>query len=723
MLTLCRFRRVCIAVGLCWFGMGQTYLHAQQPTDLATTALAIAPQDSAFFMTSLGMKRSWEQFMQGRFVSSLRQVAYVRALEQEIADQWANPQGQMQQVKATLQNPSVRDLLRLGADMLSQEFFVYGDGDWCETIEGLIQFQTEMMTTLQEDPEAIATFFNELTREDIDAIRIPTTVMGFRLSEDGNARSQLDQLEGLLRIGGGQVEELKPFLEKLKRRDLKDGQTLTISLDTSLIPLEQVGEDERETVAKVVELFEGRNLSLTVGVKANMLLLAFGEGTDLLEGLGAPAGERLLDHKSMETLKQAELKELRSVMYASESWRQSQWKANFGNYFKNLSMQLGVALESAADEIPDVEQWQEDIEEGAQWLDDKLLEMAPLYGDMLAWSRSIPGGMEGFTYDWSKNVFLENSNPLRILQHTGAKPLMILGMKQAEIPALMEICDYVLEHTPEHARRFIQSAEQDEEERALALKVFDRAWPLVEQAAEILRDQIGPALSKRETVFSMAAGWTTRDLGNSLPAADEPLSLPELAIACRLTDREQFIEGCVELYEVFDRAVELIRELEPDSVPANYTIPRPIEETIGEATSYSYAELSEAVGLEGFNPQVIVSDKAIVIGYSDRQVRDMIDAKPLTTRPAWLTDETPVAAVTYVDYAGIFAAARSWIQYGMALNDVPMDDPVFPAQGPVPTGNDLLKIWDCLSSAGIAAATSTVDKDGPNISRWVWVSR
>ena len=723
MLTLCRFRRVCIAIGLSWLGVGQTYLHAQQPTDLATTALAIAPQDSAFFMTSLGMKRSWEQFMQGRFVNSLRQVAYVRALEQEFADQWTNPQGQMQQVKATLQNPSVRDLLRLGADMLSQEFFVYGDGDWCETIEGLMQFQAEMMATIQEDPQAIETFFKELTREDIDAIRIPTTVMGFRLSEDGNARSQLDQLEGLLRIGGGQVDELKPFLEKLKRRDLKDGQTLTISLDTSLIPLEQVGENEREAVTKVIELFEGRNVSLTVGVKANMLLLAFGEGTDLLEGLGAPAGERLLDHKSMETLQQADLKELRSVVYASESWRQSQWKANFGNYFKNLSMQMGVALESAADEIPEVEQWKEDIEEGAQWLDDKLLEMAPLYGDMLAWSRAIPGGMEGFTYDWSKNVFLKNSNPLRILQHAGAKPLMMLGMKQAEIPALMEIFDYVLANTPEHARRFIQSAEQDEEERALALKVFDRAWPLVEQAAEILCDQIGPALNERETVFSMAAGWTTRDLGNSLPAADEPLSLPELAIACRLTDRDQFIEGCVELYEVFDRAVELVRELEPDSVPANYTIPRPVEETIGGATSYSYAELSEAVGLEGFKPQVVVSDKAIVIGYSDRQVRDMIDAKPLTTRPAWLTDETPVAAVTYVDYAGIFAAARSWIQYGMALSDVPMDDPVFPASGPVPTGNDILKIWDCFSSAGIAAATSTTDKDGPNISRWVWVGR
>lgn len=139
MTTLCSIRRFCVAIGLSWLGLGQTLLPAQQSTDLASTALAIAPQDSAFFMTSLGMKQSWEQFVQGNFVSSLRKVSYVRALEQEIASQWANPEGEMRQVKATLQNPSVRDLLRLGADMFSQEFFAYGDVKWCETIESTLR--------------------------------------------------------------------------------------------------------------------------------------------------------------------------------------------------------------------------------------------------------------------------------------------------------------------------------------------------------------------------------------------------------------------------------------------------------------------------------------------------------------------------------------------------------------------------------------------------------
>ncbi len=711
-----------LLLALSFSSMSTPGLQAQSPDVLAKTALALAPQDAAFFATSLDMKRSWEQFLQGSFVSKLRRVPYVQSLEQEISNQWRNPQGPVLQAKSTLENPNVRNLLRLTADMFSDEFFVYGSNDWCEMIEELIAFQSRMMAAIQQNPESIATFFQELQREDVDAIRIPTTVIGFRLANDDNARMQLDQLEGILRIGGGQQEEFKPFLEKLKRKDFKDGQSLTITLDASMIPLDEVGEEQLEDVRRLIGLLEGRQLSLTLGVKEKMLLVALGEEADLLAGIGA-SDASLLDHPAMEVLKQADLTELRAVSFASERWREYSWKANFGNYFRNLSMQFSMVMDASQEDIPEAEQWKTDIADGAAWMDNKIAELAPNFGDMLAWSRAIPGGMEGWTYDWSENVLLENGSPLQVLQHAGRSPLLLLGIKQAEIPALNEMCDYFMEEAPEHAKRFIYAAEKDEADRELALKVFDRAWPLFEQAAEIFRDQIAPALDDRETLLVAAAGWTTRQLNPALPMADEPLSIPEFAIACRLNDREQFIGGCVALYEVFDRSVELVRDLYPDAIPAGYSVPRPQEENFDGATSYFYEELVDAVELEGFKPQVIVSDEALVIGYSDRQVRDMIEAKPLATRPAWLTDETPVAAVSYVDYAGMFAAARSWIQFGFSMSGLPLDEPLTQAPLPVPSASDILQIWDCFSSAGIAAGTATIHDDGPSIARWVWVGR
>lgn len=698
--------------GVCW---------AQAPTDLKSTALSWTPQDASFFATSLDMRRSWEQFLRGNFVGSLRRVPYVQSLEQFVGEQWNNPEGPALQAKQALNNPNVRNLLSLAADMWSQEFFVYGGDDWCDTIDGLVAFQSEMTAALQLGPEAVKEFFDDMQRADIDAIRIPTTVIGFRLSDDENVRTQLDQLEGILRFVGGQQLELAPFVDKLTRRDFRDGQALTLSLDTSLIPMEQLEEEQIEVAERAIELLEGRSLSLSLGVKANVLVIAIGEGEDLLADLGNPTSS-LLEHETLETLKQSELSELRSIMFTSQRWRESQWQANFANYFSNLSAQFSLALQVDED-IPDAEEWLAEIEEDAAWLDEKLSELAPEFGDSLAWSRAIPGGMEGWSYDWSANIFLQNDSPLEILRHAGARPLLLLAFKNSELEMLDEIVDYALERTPNHAVRFINAAEEDEEERAMALKVFERAWPLLVEFVNICQEQISPALDVNTSLFALSANWTTQELGPSLPPAEEAVPLPELAWALGLSDREQFIEGCTELYEVFDRVVELVRELSPDAIPADYQVPRPLAETIDGATVYSYAELTQAVELEGFKPQLSVGEDAIVLGFSDSQVRDMLEHKSLSTRPAWLAEDTPVAAVSYVDYAGLFAAFRPWLKYGLSLSGMPLDEPLTQAPAPVPSGRDLLQIWDCFSSAGIAAGTTTVAEDGPTVTRWVWVGR
>jgi hypothetical protein len=282
MLALRHMLNVGLVVVLTCAPWNSNVVRADGPTDLASTGLSIAPQDVAFFVTAIDMGEAWETFVQGNFVKSLRRVEYVRSLEQEILTQWERPSGQMMQVKSTLQNPNVRDLLKLAADMASQEFFVYGDVEWCETIENLIAFQNEIMNRIQDDPDSVQAYFNELQRETIDGIRIPTTIFGFRLTNPALARQQLDALEGIIRVVGGQQEELGPFLEKLQRKDWTDGQSLTITLDTSLIPVEAVEEEQRAQVDKVLELLDGRSVSLSLGVKENLLLIALSEDPDVL---------------------------------------------------------------------------------------------------------------------------------------------------------------------------------------------------------------------------------------------------------------------------------------------------------------------------------------------------------------------------------------------------------------------------------------------------------
>ncbi|MCA9157440.1 MAG: hypothetical protein KDA72_03890 [Planctomycetales bacterium] len=725
MLTLRHHLIVGLIMGWACCGSIASAARAQAPTDLAATALSIAPQDAAFLLTAIDMRKSWETFAQGNFVKSLRRLEYVRSLEQELLSQWEHPAGQIADFKSALRNPNIRDLLRLAADMASHEFFIYGEDDWCDTIENLIAFQNEIMTQIQQDPNNLEEFFNQLDRETVDGLRVPTTIFGFRLSDEAVARQQLDALEGIIRVVGGQQKEIRPFLEKLHRKDLADGQTLTMTLDTSLIPLDKIDEDQREVVDKVLELLEGRSASLSLAVKSNLLLIGVGEGADLLEKVGE-ASSKLIDHERMSVLKEAATSDVRTILFASKRWRQSQWNASFEHYFRNLFVQFSVAIDSEADEdggISDAEKWKEELLQDAERLDEMIADVAPDFGDMLAWSHAITSGSEGWSYDWSSNPLFESVSPMQILEHAGANSLYLLAFKHRALPALNELCDYAMERIPEHAVRFIAAAERDEEDRELALRVFKQAWPLAEEAAEILRDKIAPALDEKESLLSLSAAWTTRELGNDLPRADEPLTLPELAIACKLRDRELFLEGCQELYGVFDKVVELVREVDQDAIPADYEIPRPVEEAIGEASSYHYEELTSAVGMAGFKPQLVIADDVVIFGYSDRQVRDMLGRRALATRPAWLTDETPVAAVGYADYGGMLAAMRPWIMYGFSMSGMPLNQPLAPADGPVPSANDLLQIWDTFSAAGVAAATVSTDDSGPTVAHWVWVSR
>lgn len=714
-----------LAAGIFLWAVGQKSTRAQSAStaaaSLSETALTIAPEDVAFFSTSVNLRAGWQELVEGNFVSRLRQVPYIQQLEAEARMQWENAPGPAAQAKMFIESPNGQNLLGLASDLFSNEIFVYGGDDWCDMIDGFVALQSGFTTAMNGGPEAIEQYIANLTKADIDKIRIPTTVLGFRMTDDENARLQLDALEGIIRLVGMSAEEAQPFLSRLRRSELEEGQTLSISLDTSLIPMESLGGDEREVAERFVELLEGRTVSFAIGVKDNILLLAMGEEDTVISEVGE-ASSTLLDHPRMELLKKADTSRLRAVSFASKKWRVSQWRANFDSYFQRLAAQLEMAIKTEADSVEDLESWLEDIRTDAKMLDSYLGDPNDL-GAALAWGVATDSGSEGYGYDWSNSQILENAAPLSVLENVGSSPLMLLGLKQKENEYAEGILDFMIDRAPIHIRRFIALAEEQDERRNEALEVFDRAWPLVIDAYGILKDKIGPSMDKHESVFVAAGQWTTTNLGPNAPPVSKPLPIPELAFACKLTNRDQFINGCVELFGIADRVVDLVRDIEPGSVPPNYVIPRPDEESIAGGKRYFYQQLSSAVPLEGFNPQLSITEDVLVFGYSERQVDDMLVKKQLRSRPAWMTPSTPVAAVSFIDMAGMVTSARPWLEFGLSAANPDMDQPLSNDPGPIPTGNDVLQIWDCFTSLGKAAATVTVSNSGPTATRWVWVAQ
>ncbi|MCA9201188.1 MAG: hypothetical protein KDA87_26790, partial [Planctomycetales bacterium] len=547
-----------------------------------------------------------------------------------------------------------------------------------------------------------------------------TLVVGFRVAEANNAVFLLDALASMVQMIGLQVDEAKPFIQRLKSMELENGKAMTISLDTDLIPMEELDEDQREIAAKVIELLEGRSVSFAMGVKDGVLLTVFSENKSAI-GQVMARENNLLSHPKLAVLRNADTSRLRSVNYVSKEFKESQWNANFSGYFQRMSGQVQMAMKSS-DENGQLQSLAEEIETDARWLDEKLASAGGTFGETLTWSVATDKGSEGYSYDWSSNKLLQNAVPLSLLDHAGDSPLLMFALKQNENEIAKQMVEYVLGRIPEYVRQGIELSEQDESKKAEALDLFGRAWPLVVDAYEILRDKVAPSMSGNESLFVFSGLWSTDTLGPNAPPPSGPLPLPEFAIASSMDNRDMFINGCSELYGVFDRVVELVREVNPNAVPADYEIPRPVKASIEGGSSYTYEQLAASVPLEGFNPQVAVTDQVLVIGYSQRQVDSMLRAKKLRAMPAWITPSTPVAAFGYADMAGIVQTIRPWIEFGLSVTNPDLDQPLAPGPGPIPTGNDVLRIWDCFTSMGKAASTVTVSDSGPTVGRWVWVS-
>ncbi len=178
---------------------GQASAVASQPTalKLESTGLTLAPSDAAFYSSSLNLRDGILKEVESGVIGSLRQTNYMQELEAYLKDKWDNPDPQIVQAKSLLTGGIARELIKLAGDMAAQECFMFGDKSWSKFLDAFVQMQYDMADLNGQDPEVIREHLLSLDREYFDAIPIPTTVIGFQLSEDGNARAQLDSFEGL----------------------------------------------------------------------------------------------------------------------------------------------------------------------------------------------------------------------------------------------------------------------------------------------------------------------------------------------------------------------------------------------------------------------------------------------------------------------------------------------------------------------------------------------
>ena len=706
--------------------MAQTTATQTKPaTELATTALSLAPSDAAFFSTSLNMRKAWRQSLDSGWLAAVRQVAYVQQMESYLQQQWNNPDPQLAEAKRVLESPIVGDILNLLLDMSSHECFVIGDQSWSGFVQGFAELQYEIASVNSTDTEALRQMLLDLDKEDIDAIPVPSTIIGFQLKDAENARTQLDALEGVLQLALGNVEPLRPLAKGVKRKDLSNGQILSLTLKASDIPwrtIPDLGPEAEEAVEHVAELISDRQLVFSLGVIGTRLMMAISESPDTLSQLGK--SENLLATEELDKLVQFKPDDLRSVMYTSGEFRIATWQSNFGHYFERIARQVSNAILAENENSRALERWQEKLLDDCEWLDDQIAEMIPEYHSALAFSFASAEGLETLSYDWTPNWLLENAKPLAVASHGGTSPLVLMATRQRLLEDLGGIIDATMTELPEHAKAVIDSGVLSEEDARNASLAMAEVWPLVDKIYQAFRDKVVPGMDGNEALVSIAALTAVSRLSDNAPPAPEPLPLPEIGLVMKLKNQDRFLTGCNEIIQTINQLIDLARNADPSSVPGDLRIPTPVEENLpGGGKRFSFPTGAPAP-FDQFQVQLAINNQIAVVGYSTRQVRELFQPRPLAARPAWYSTETPTCAVGFVDISGICQAMKPWLHYGLSLSGRELNEPLAPgANGaPVPTGNDLLEIWDTFKKLGKTAGTTVLDEEGVTTSHWIWVT-
>lgn len=696
----------------------------QAATKLETTGLGLASSEVAFFNSSLNMRKAWQQQLESGWIAELRQVPYIHQLEAFLQDQWDNPRPQTEQVKTFLSSPIARDVFALFRDMGAQECFVIGEQNWCEFLAAMSTLQYDI-ASMTGDEEALKNYFLEMKKEDLDAIPIPTTIIGFQLTEDTNARNQLDALEGILQLALGSSDELKPLAEGLRRKDLNNGQILTMTFEAEDIPWQNIplqDADAQEQIDRMADLLAGRQLVLSLGVIGNRLMMSISESSDTLLSLGRDAN--LLTTDALKQLTSNQPADLRGVGYTSGEFRNAAWESNFGNYFERIALQISGQIVALAEDPEKLEAWQEKLLEDCEWLDERVSAMMPEFSPGLVYAYQTADGSESLTYDWTPSWLLENAKPFAVTQHGGTNPLILIATRQRWLTEVNEMVEGILEELPNHVEQLLEAGLAEDEDAAEKVRfAVDEVLPIIENIYAALRDKIVPSLDGNESLVSITALATAAQLSEDSPPPPQPLPLPEVGMVMKLKNKDLFLAGCDDIVQSINTLIDLAREQNPGNVPPNARIPEPMEESLaGGGTRYSYP-LGAPAPWDQFEPQLAINKQVAVLGLSTRHVRDMYQGRPLAARPGWYSPKDSVAAVGFVDFAGIFRSLRPWVQYGLSMTNDDLQQPLGPPQGevPVPTGSDVLQIWDTFKKLGKAAGTTTIDKNDVTVSHWIWV--
>ena len=630
---------------------------------------ALVPADASFYAALLRCKEQIDLVYNSKAYKALRELPLVKTAYARLKSELGKEDGPMAQVNRLMQSKENQELVQLLIEMASDEVFVYGDKSWGDllALAGKVsnaQNVSQVRALLNGSDVNKAGMRGMLLnlQSNRKMLRLPDLVFGFKLKNADRAEAQIKRLEEM----ATNLIELVPALKgKLSRTKVGSSNLLTLQLDGSLIPWEDVNlrdfEEKKDEFEALLDHARKMTLNVSLGVKDGYLLLALTSTVKNLETFGS--GKALAGVEELAVLKKFADKPVTDLTYVSKTFLDKLSGLN-----TDYSELIGLAKE-ALDQAPIKEARKEAIKKDIDRLIAEAKKPDFVAGAQVAVSYMTPSGYEAYFYNFSKMPQAEAVD-CKLLRHVGGDPILAAafgftsdGKGYAETIRLLKIAYGHLEAV------LLDMA--PEEGREMYNKVSKAIFPILQRFDDTTTKLLIPSLKQSGLGLVLDAKWKSKRWAEMAPELPREMPLPELGLLLGISDAAKFTQAMTAYRTILSDLYEKLREAVPngDNLPG-FRIPAPENEKSKSGTLYFYP-LPDLLGLDKqVQPVLGVAKDVSVVALSRAHGERLMASTPLKN-PGALAGNRKLIGGFILNWNALIDAVEPWLEFSLANAPIP----------------------------------------------------
>jgi len=658
----------------------------------ANTSLALVPADAAFYGASLKLGEQCDRFVQSKAYAKLKDLPAVQFALERLRAEASNRETPIGHIAAAVHEPANQELIGLLRDAVRQEFFVYGSNRWVEfakfgvELQGAVRFGPAMAALQGQNPQtaqarALINALNAIG----DKLQVPDLVVGFRVTKTDTANAQIKRLEELLK----KVTADGPLQGRVKREPVAGSEALTVTLDGSMVPWDEIpitDDDAAAEFKKLVPRLKKLKLTAALLVKGNYLLLTIGPDANVAAALGR--GPALATRSEVKPLAKVDDKNLIGIGYMSKALA-----ASVATTPEDVTGIADVARGFLA-KAPISAQRRAALEKDLKQLAQEIAAALPPPAASFTYKVVTPRGQESMTYEYGPAPKTPQQ-PLSVLDHVGGSPLVVIAGRTGDPVTKYRTIARWVQIFYGHAAGVYDEMFGGEDNKLRA--VMQIAQPLLKRFDDITATQALPALGEGTDALVIDAKWTSK---HWIPGLDQDgADLPMLELGCVRTvkDSAKFLQA-LQLYRTLaNDALAKAREMGVP-VPPDANVPAARADKVGPGTAYHWPLLS--AGPDGIvQPNLGLSEQVVAVSLSLKHTERLLKPTPLPSEERSWT-QRPLQSAVGMNVAGLVGAVRPWIErfaVPRAIANVPPDAPKGLTASEIPAQvKTVLDVMQCL---------------------------